>query len=78
MPITFRWSLSACGGSIAIAVTAFIVFVALLGAADPAAQDTAGGVVFSLALFLGAVAIVVLLCRRSAAQFFAAHRARRH
>ena len=31
----------------------------------------------SLLLFLGALAIVVLLCLRSAAQYFAAHRARR-
>ncbi|GAB3361606.1 hypothetical protein [Modestobacter lapidis] len=65
------------GGSIAIAVTGFVLFAAVLGATDPNTQDAAGGVVLGLVLFLGALAIVVLLCRKSAAQFFAAHRARR-
>jgi hypothetical protein len=65
------------GGSMAIAVTGFVLFAAGAGAADPATEGAAGGVVFSVLLFLGAVAIVVLLCRRSAAQFFAEHRARR-
>ena len=65
------------GGSIAVAATGFLLVVGGLGAADPAAQDAAAGVVFSLLLFLGALAIVVLLCLRSAAQYFAAHRARR-
>ena len=65
------------GGSTAIAGTGFLLFASIVGAADPATEDAAGGVVFSVLVFLGAVAIVVLLCRRSAAQFFAAHRARR-
>ncbi|WP_448615906.1 hypothetical protein [Modestobacter sp. URMC 112] len=64
-------------GSIAVAATGFLLVVGGLGAADPAAQDAAAGVVFSLLLFLGALAIVVLLCLRSAGQYFAAHRARR-
>lgn len=65
------------GGSIAIAVTGLLLFIGVIGAADPATEDAAGGVVLFLLLFLGAVAIVVLLCLRTAAQFFAAHRALR-
>jgi hypothetical protein len=65
------------GGSVAIAGTAFLLLVSIIGAADPATEDAAAAVVLSVLLFLGAVAIVVLLCLRTAAQFFAAHRARR-
>ena len=70
------------GGSIAVAGTGSLLVLAGVGVADAAAQDTAAqdaaaAVVLSLLLFLGALAIVVLLCLRSTAQFFATHRARR-
>ena len=63
------------GGSIAVAVTA----VFLLGVLSGLSTGGVGGgeVVFSLLLFLAALAIVVLLCLRPAAQYYAAHRARR-
>jgi hypothetical protein len=60
------------GGSIALAST-LIGFVGSLF--DDA--STGGGIVFSLVMVLASLAIVVLLCTRPAAQFFAAHRARR-
>ncbi len=60
------------GGSIAVFFTGLSFFG---GLADDA--STAGGVIFSLILFAAAIAIVVLLSMKPAAQFFAAHRARR-
>ena len=59
-------------GSIALAFS-MIGFFGSVGDSN----STGGGIVFSLLLLLGAVAIVVLLCLRPSAQFFAAHRARR-
>ncbi|WP_204261878.1 hypothetical protein [Blastococcus saxobsidens] len=58
------------GGSLSIAFTAFVL-LGTLGAGDPA------GALFVLLGFAAAVAIVVLLCLRPAADFYAAHRARR-
>jgi hypothetical protein len=63
------------GGSIAVAVTALFLLAVLSGLAT--GEVGGGEVVFSLLLFLAALAIVVLLCLRPAAQFYAAHRARR-
>jgi hypothetical protein len=60
------------GGSIAIFATG-LTFFASLGDEN----TTAGGVIVSLLFFLASIAIVVLLCIRSAATYFAAHRARR-
>ena len=60
------------GGSIAVAFT-LIGFLSSVGDS----QSTAGGIVVSLLFLLAAVAIVVLLSLRPAADFFAAHRARR-
>ncbi|SNS05520.1 hypothetical protein SAMN06893096_101594 [Geodermatophilus pulveris] len=63
------------GGAIAVAVTAVPLLAALSGLAS---GGTGGAeVVFVLLFFLPALAIVVLLCLRPAAQFYAAHRARR-
>ena len=61
------------GGSIALAFT-LLGFLASLGDAD---TSGAGGIIWSLLLLAAALAIVVLLARRPAADFFAAHRARR-
>ncbi len=61
------------GGSIALA---FLLF-GLLGNLADSSTAGAGGVFWSLLFVLGALAIVVLLSVRSAASFFAAHRARR-
>ena len=63
------------GGAIAVAVTAFFLLSALLGVSS--GEFGGGEVVFFLVFFLAALAIVVLLCLRPAAQFYAAHRARR-
>jgi hypothetical protein len=60
------------GGSIALAFT-LIGFFGSVGSND----SSGGGIFFQLLLLLAAVAIVVLLCLRPAADFFAAHRARR-
>ncbi|HZB19976.1 MAG TPA: hypothetical protein VE463_09060 [Blastococcus sp.] len=60
------------GGSIAIALT-LLGFLGSLGDSS----SGAGNVVFNLLFLLAAVAIVVLLCLKPAADFFAAHRARR-
>ena len=57
------------GGSIAIACTA-LFFVAALVDVD----ETGALVLLALALLLASVAIVVLLCLRSAAYFYRAHR----
>jgi hypothetical protein len=61
------------GGAIALAFT-LLGFLAALGDAD---TTGAGGIIWSLLLLAAALAIVVLLSRRPAADFFAAHRARR-
>lgn len=58
------------GGSIALFFTA-------LGLLGSLGGSSAGDVVFNLSLFLGALAIVVLLSLPRSAEFFAAHRARR-
>jgi hypothetical protein len=63
------------GGAIAVAVTALFLVGVLSGVSAGGAGG--GEVVFSLLLFLAALAIVVLLCLRPAALYFAAHRARR-
>jgi hypothetical protein len=60
------------GGSIALAFT-LIGFISSIGDST----SGGGGVFFSLLLLLASAAIVVLLCLRPAADFFAAHRARR-
>jgi hypothetical protein len=60
------------GGSIAIFATGLSFFGSL---GDN--QTTAGGMILSLIFFLVSIAIVVLLCLKPAADFFAAHRARR-
>ena len=63
------------GGGIAVATTALFLFSILTGLST--GEVGGGEVLFALVPFLGAVAIVVLLCLRPAAQFYAAHRARR-
>jgi hypothetical protein len=60
------------GGSIAIFATGLSFF----GSLGDETQG-AGSVLFSLLFFAAAIAIVVLLCLRSSAAFFTAHRARR-
>jgi uncharacterized membrane protein YidH (DUF202 family) len=66
------------GASIATAVTGLFFLVGLVGAAaGPGQSGDTGGVLFLLGLFLAALATLVLLCLRSAAQFFTAHRLRR-
>lgn len=59
-------------GSISIATTG-ISFFGSLGNSN----STAAGIVLALVFFAMSIAIVVLLARSSAAQFFAAHRMRR-
>jgi hypothetical protein len=59
-------------GSISIATTGFSFFGSLGNN-----NTNAGGIVVALVLFLMSIAIVVLLSRSDAAQFFAAHRLRR-
>ena len=66
------------GASISVATTALFLLGGLVSATTPPAQDgEATGVLLLLALFLAALAPLVLLCLRSAALFFAAHRQRR-
>jgi hypothetical protein len=60
------------GGSIALAVT----LIGFLGSVS-GNNTTGGGIVVNLLVLLAALAIVVPLCLRPAAQFFAAHRAGR-
>ncbi|TFV89083.1 hypothetical protein [Blastococcus sp. CT_GayMR16] len=60
------------GGSIALAFT-LIGFFGSVGDNS----TSGGGIFFNLLLLVAAVAIVVLLCLKPAADFFAAHRARR-
>jgi hypothetical protein len=66
------------GASIAVATTALVLVFGLVGAASsPGRSGETGAVLFLLALFLVALAMLVLLCLRSAGQFFTAHRQRR-
>jgi hypothetical protein len=66
------------GSSITVAVTGLMFLFALIGAASGTGQaGEAGGVVLFLLTFGAAVAMLVLLCLRPAAQYFAAHRQRR-
>jgi len=60
------------GGSVALVLM-------LLGFVSSLVDNTSdgGGILWSLLFVLASLAIVVLLCTRQAAQFFAAHRARR-
>ncbi|RZU32790.1 hypothetical protein [Blastococcus saxobsidens] len=58
------------GGSLTIAFTA-LSFLGSLG------QNDAGGMLLILVALAASIAVVVLLCRRTAADFYAAHRARR-
>jgi hypothetical protein len=61
------------GGSIALAFT----LIGLLGNLADSGNTGAGNIITSLLFFVGALAIVVLLSMKPAAQFYAAHRARR-
>ena len=63
------------GAAIAVAVTGSLALFGVLGVAAGPEEGQAGGIVFFLVVFLGTVAMLVLLCLRSAARFFAAHRA---
>ena len=65
------------GGSIAVVVTLIGVLGSLADSGAGTTSDTTIGIVISLLFLAAAVAIVALLCLRPAAQFFAAHRARR-
>jgi hypothetical protein len=69
------------GASIAVAVTGLFFVLGLIGAATAPAgagqPGEAGGVLFLLAVFAATVAMLVLLCLRSAGRFFTAHRHRR-
>jgi hypothetical protein len=60
-------------GSIALA----FALLGFVGSLADAGNSGAGGIVWSLLLLLGSLAIVVLLSMKPAADFFAAHRARR-
>jgi hypothetical protein len=66
------------GASIAVAVSGLFFGVGLIGAiAAPDQPGQTSGVLFFLVPFLASLAMLVLLCLRSAGQFFAAHRQRR-
>jgi hypothetical protein len=66
------------GAAISVAATGLFFLGSLVSATQPPSEDgAAGGVLFTLVLFLAALATLVLLCLRSAAQFFAASRQRR-
>jgi hypothetical protein len=66
------------GASIAVATTGLVFLGGLVGVAGgPDEPGQTGGVVLLLAFFLASLAMLVLLCLRSAGQFFAAHRQRR-
>lgn len=64
-------------GSISIVATGFGLVGNLANLGNEYGSSTGGGVVTSLVFFGAAVAIVVLLCLKPSADFFAAHRARR-
>jgi hypothetical protein len=59
------------GGSIALVATALMFLGSLTG------NSNAGGIILALVLLAGSVAIVVLLARPDAAQFYGTHRMRR-
>jgi hypothetical protein len=61
------------GGSIALVLT----LLGFIGSLSDTSTNGAGGVVVQLLFLLAAVAIVVLLSMKPAADFYAAHRARR-
>jgi hypothetical protein len=65
------------GGSISIATTGIGLLGSLGSMNDPTTNNGPLAVLLSLAFFLGALAIVILLSMRPAGQFYAAHRARR-
>jgi hypothetical protein len=66
------------GASIAVATSGLFFLGGLANAASgPDEPGETGGVLILLAMFLAALAMLVLLCLRSAGQFFAAHRQRR-
>jgi hypothetical protein len=66
------------GSSVAVAASGLFFLGGLVSAVStPDAQGAAGGVLFLLVLFLAALAMLVLVCLRSAGRFFAAHRQRR-
>jgi hypothetical protein len=66
------------GASIAVGASGLVFGAGLIGAlAAPDQPGQTGGVLFLLVPFLASVAMLVLLCLRSASQFFAAHRQRR-
>jgi hypothetical protein len=66
------------GASIAVAATGLFFVLGLIGAATGAGDSgQTGGVLFLLVVFAATIAMLVLLCLRSAGRFFAAHRQRR-
>jgi len=66
------------GSSITVACTGLFFVLGLATAASEPGQDGgASGVVLFLVVFGAALAMLVLLCLRPAAEFFAAHRQRR-
>jgi hypothetical protein len=63
------------GASIAVVVSGLVFGVGLIGVlAAPDQPGQTSGVLFLLMPFLASLAMLVLLCLRSAGQFFAAHR----
>jgi hypothetical protein len=66
------------GSSIAVAATGLVFLGGVVGmVTDPGTNGQVGGVLFLSLFFLAALAMLVLLCLRSAGQFFTAHRQRR-
>jgi hypothetical protein len=65
------------GSSIAVAATGLLFLVGLVVAVPESTDVSPGGILTLLVFFLAALAMLVLLCLRSAGQFFAAHRQRR-
>ena len=63
------------GSSIAVAATGPVFLAGLAG--QSSAEGDLGGVLVLFLLLAGSIAMLVLLCLRSAGQFFAAHRHRR-
>ena len=53
------------------------MLIGLISALSDAGNSGGGGILTTLVFFLATLAIVVLLSMRPAAQFYAAHRARR-
>jgi len=65
------------GGSISIATTGIAVLGTLGSMNDSSTHNGPLAMLLSLLFFIGALAIVILVSRRPAAHFYAAHRARR-